>query len=157
MKIKLLCVGKSSKSFLQEGENEYLKRLQKYISVEKIELPDLKNAQHLSEEQIKEKEGSMLLEKIQQHDVVILLDEKGKSFTSKEFSIYLQQHFLSGNKHLVFVVGGPYGFSAALYKRANDQLSLSKMTFSHQMIRLFFIEQVYRAMSILNNSPYHHA
>jgi 23S rRNA (pseudouridine1915-N3)-methyltransferase len=156
MKIKLICIGKTSKSFLEDGENEYLKRLQKYIPFEKIEIPDLKNVRKLTENQIKEKEGELILEKLNPGDYLILLDDKGQSFTSIQYAQHLQGLFNKGYKNILFVVGGPYGFSETIYKRANDKLSLSKMTFSHQMIRLFFIEQTYRAMTILRNEPYHH-
>jgi 23S rRNA (pseudouridine1915-N3)-methyltransferase len=156
MQIKLLCIGKTGKSFLEEGELEYRKRLSHYIPFELIVLPDIKQAKSLSEEQIKQKEGAAFLEKIGATDTVILLDERGKSYDSVGFSRFLQEQFNRGGKQLIFIVGGPYGFSEQLYARANGQLSLSKMTFSHQMIRLFFIEQIYRAMTILKGEPYHH-
>lgn len=156
MKIKLICIGKTGKSFLEEGEKEYIKRLQKYIPFEKIEIPDMKNAKNMSEEQIKVKEGEQLLDKLNPGDFLIILDDKGKSYSSIDFSKHLQNLFNKGLKNIVFVVGGPYGFSSAVYERADERLSLSKMTFSHQMIRLFFIEQIYRAMTILRNEPYHH-
>jgi 23S rRNA (pseudouridine1915-N3)-methyltransferase len=156
MKIKLICIGKTGKSFLEEGEKEYVKRLQKYIPFEKIEIPDMKNAKNMSEEQIKVKEGEQLLDKLNPGDFLIILDDKGKSYSSIDFSKHLQNLFNKGLKNIVFVVGGPYGFSSAVYDRADEKLSLSKMTFSHQMIRLFFIEQIYRAMTILRNEPYHH-
>lgn len=156
MHIKLLCIGKTGKSFLEEGEREYLKRLSNYIPVELQILPDVKNAKSLSEQQIKQKEGAQFLEKIGAKDVVILLDERGKQYDSVAFSTFLQEQFNRGGKQLFFLVGGPYGFSDELYQRASGQISLSKMTFSHQMIRLFFLEQIYRAMTILKGEPYHH-
>lgn len=156
MKIKLVCIGKTGKAFLSEGENEYLKRLQKYVPFEKIEIPDLKNAKKFSEDQIKLKEGQSILEKLMPGDYLVLLDDKGRSYTSVEFANYYQNLFNKGLKNIVFAVGGPYGFSIDVYNRADEKLSLSKMTFSHQMIRLFFIEQTYRAMTILKNEPYHH-
>lgn len=156
MQIKLLCIGKTGKSFLEEGEREYLKRLSNYIPVELQLLPDIKNAKSLSEAQIKQKEGEQFLEKIGPKDPVILLDERGKQYDSVAFSEFLQEQFNRGGKQVFFLVGGPYGFSDAIYQRANGQLSLSKMTFSHQMIRLFFLEQIYRAMTILKGEPYHH-
>lgn len=156
MKVKLLCIGKTEKKFLVEGEKEYEKRLQKYISFEKIEINDIKNAKNYSEEQLKVKEGELILDKVQSADFLVLLDERGKMYSSLKFADFLQQCFLRGNKNLIFVVGGPYGFSKAVYDRANEKLSLSSMTLSHQMIRLFFIEQVYRGMTILKNEPYHH-
>ena len=156
MQIKILCIGKTGKSFLEEGEREYLKRLSNYIPVELQVLPDIKNAKSLSEQQIKYKEGLQFLEKIGPKETVILLDEKGKNYDSVAFAEFLQEQFNRGGKQLFFLIGGPYGFSDEIYQRANGQLSLSKMTFSHQMIRLFFVEQIYRAMTILKGEPYHH-
>lgn len=139
-----------------EGENEYLKRIQHYITVDKIEIPDLKNAKNLSESQIKEQEGTQILAKLELSDWLVLLDENGKQYSSVDFSKWNQERMNRGLKQITFVVGGPYGFSEAVYSRANEKISLSKMTFSHQMIRLFFIEQLYRAFTILKNEPYHH-
>lgn len=156
MQVTLLCIGKTGKKFLEEGEQEYLKRLRHYISFQLQIIPDIKQAKSLSEAQIKQKEGELILEKVGITDSLILLDERGKEFSSMAFSQYLQEQFNRGGKHLYFVIGGPYGFSDAVYQRANGKISLSQMTFSHQMIRLFFIEQVYRAMTILRNEPYHH-
>ena len=156
MKIKLICIGKTSKHFLEEGEKEYLKRLQKYIPFEKIEIPDLKNSKKYTEDLIKTKEGQSILDKLVAGDYLVLLDDKGKNFSSTEFATYYQNLFNKGLKNIVFAVGGPYGFSEAVYQRADEKISLSKMTFSHQMVRLFFIEQTYRAMTILRNEPYHH-
>ncbi|HRP53591.1 MAG TPA: 23S rRNA (pseudouridine(1915)-N(3))-methyltransferase RlmH [Fluviicola sp.] len=156
MQLTLLCVGKTGKKFLEEGEQEYISRLKHYIPFQMHLIPDVKNAKNLTEQQIKQKEGYEILSKIQSSDTLILLDEKGKSFSSTDFATYLQELFNKGGKQIYFVVGGPYGFSEAVYKRANAKISLSAMTFSHQMIRLFFIEQVYRAMTILKNEPYHH-
>lgn len=134
----------------------YLDRLKHYIKTEKIELPDIKNARKLSEEEVKQKEGEQFLKLIQPGDRVILLDEKGKSFTSMQFSQYLQKTMNTGAKHVYFLVGGPYGFADAVYQRADGKIRLSDMTFSHQMIRLFFLEQVYRGLTILKGEPYHH-
>lgn len=156
MQLTLLCIGKTGKGFLEEGEREYMKRLSHYVPFELIILPDIKQAKSLSEEQIKVKEGQQFLDKIQAQDTVLLLDERGKQFDSVEFSKYIQEQFNRGGKHIYFLVGGPYGFSEAIYQRANGKISLSKMTFSHQMIRLFFIEQLYRSMTILKGEPYHH-
>lgn len=156
MKINLIVVGKTHKSFLTEGENEYLKRLRKYIQFEKIEIPDLKNAKKMTQTQIKEEEGRLILSKINPNGLVVLLDDKGKSYSSVEFSSWMQNQMNRGYKHLTFVVGGAYGFSSGVYQKANQKISLSKMTFSHQMVRLFFIEQLYRGFTILNNEPYHH-
>jgi 23S rRNA (pseudouridine1915-N3)-methyltransferase len=156
MQLTLMCIGKTGKAFLEEGEREYMKRLSHYVPFELLILPDIKQAKSLSEEQIKVKEGQQFLDKIQAQDTVILLDEKGKQFDSIGFSDFIQEQFNRGGKHLYFLVGGPYGFSDAIYQRANGKISLSKMTFSHQMIRLFFVEQLYRAMTILKGEPYHH-
>lgn len=156
MHVTLLCIGKTGKSFLEEGEKEYLKRLSHYLSFEMKILPDVKQAKNLSEDQIKQKEAEMFLEKIQSSDTVFLLDENGKELDSVGFSRFLQEQFNRGGKNLFFLVGGPYGFHASIYARANGKISLSRMTFSHQMIRMFFIEQVYRAMTILKGEPYHH-
>ncbi len=119
-------------------------------------IPDIKNSKNLFEEQQKQKEGELILKKLSTSDILVLLDEKGKQFSSKEFSSVLQKRMNSGIKKLIFVIGGPYGFSEALYSRANQKISLSKMTFSHQMVRLFVVEQIYRGFTILKNEPYHH-
>ena len=157
MKIKLICIGKTGKGFLVDGENEYLNRLKHYVNMERIEIPDLKNAKKLSIEQIKSLEGKEILSKVITGEQLILLDEKGKDFTSKKFADFIQKKFNQGGKGLVFVIGGAYGFSKEVYDRSDSLLSLSKMTFSHQMIRMFFFEQVYRAMTILKGEPYHHS
>lgn len=156
MKITLFCVGKTNKDYLIRAENEYENRLRHYISFERIDLPDLKNTKGKSEEQIKVEEGDLILKKIQPGDYMILLDEGGKQFTSIDFSQELQKYLNMGLKNLIFVVGGAYGFSDAMYQRANGKISLSKMTFSHQMVRTFFLEQIYRGFTILKNEPYHH-
>lgn len=156
MQVTLLCIGKTGKKFLEEGEQEYLKRLRHYISFQMQIIPDIKQAKSLSQNQVKQREGELILEKVGTADTLILLDEKGKEYSSLDFSNYLQDQFNRGGKHIFFVIGGPYGFSDDVYQRANGKISLSRMTFSHQMIRLFFIEQVYRAMTILRNEPYHH-
>ncbi|WP_417265760.1 23S rRNA (pseudouridine(1915)-N(3))-methyltransferase RlmH [Brumimicrobium sp.] len=156
MKTKLIYVGKTGKSFLTEGEKEYTKRVKRYTPFETIELPDVKNAKKRTEEEIKSIEAEAILKKIKPSDYVVLLDEKGSEFTSIQFASYIQKQFNSGSQGLVFVIGGPYGFSNEVYQRANDQLALSKLTFSHQMVRMFFIEQLYRGLTILKNEPYHH-
>ena len=156
MRIKVVCIGKTGKPFLTEGENEYLKRLRHYAPVEKIELADIKNAKKLSTDQIKKEEGKLLLSKISNSDQVQLLDEKGASFRSIDFARFLQKQFNQGDKTLVFLIGGAYGFSDDVYNRANGKISLSEMTFSHQMIRMLFLEQLYRALTILKGEPYHH-
>jgi 23S rRNA (pseudouridine1915-N3)-methyltransferase len=135
---------------------EYQKRLAHYIKFEFKIIPDIKNAKNLSESQQKEKEGVLILKELITTDQLVLLDEKGHEFRSLEFSCFLQKKMNSGIKQLVFVIGGPYGFSDTVYKKAQGKVSLSKMTFSHQMIRLFMVEQLYRAFTILKNEPYHH-
>lgn len=157
MKITLVLNGKTEDDYLIKGVSIYEQRLKHYISFETIVFPALKNTKALSIEQQKQKEGELLLKHIQSSDRLILLDEGGKEYNSVQFSDYLQQQMNSGIKNVVFVVGGPYGFSEEVYKRANGKISLSKMTFSHQMVRLFFVEQLYRAMTILKNEPYHHS
>ncbi|GAB4157088.1 MAG: 23S rRNA (pseudouridine(1915)-N(3))-methyltransferase RlmH [Winogradskyella sp.] len=156
MQIKLIAIGKTDNKHLQTLIEDYKKRLNHYIKFEFEIIPDLKNVKHLSEAQQKEKEGELIMAKTQNSDVLILLDENGKQMNSIAFSNYLQKHMNSGIKTLIFVIGGPYGFSEELYKRANGKLGLSKMTFSHQMVRLFFTEQLYRGFTILKNEPYHH-
>lgn len=156
MQIKLITIGKTDSKHLQALIADYTKRLGFYIKFEFEIIPDLKKAKHLSEAQQKEKEGELILSKTQNSDVLILLDENGKQLDSIAFSGYLQKHMNSGIKTLIFVIGGPYGFTDAVYTRANGKLGLSKMTFSHQMVRLFFIEQLYRGFTILKNEPYHH-
>lgn len=156
MQIKLLAIGKTDNKQLQELINEYQKRLGHYIKFDFEIIPDIKNVKNLSESQQKQKEGEQILSKVIKSDMLILLDENGKELDSVAFSNYLQKHMNSGIKQLVFVIGGPYGFSENVYKRANSKLALSKMTFSHQMVRLFFIEQLYRGFTILRNEPYHH-
>lgn len=156
MTIKLLAIGKTDNKELQSLIADYQKRLGFYVKFEFEIIPDLKKAKHLSEAQQKQKEGELILNKLNSSDVMILLDENGKQFDSVAFSNYLQKHMNSGIKQLVFVIGGPYGFSPEIYQKAMGKLSLSKMTFSHQMIRLFMIEQLYRGFTILRNEPYHH-
>jgi 23S rRNA (pseudouridine1915-N3)-methyltransferase len=156
MQIRLLTIGKTDHPAIQKLIEEYSNRLGHYIRFELEIIPDLKNTKSLSEISQKEKEGELILKKIQSSDELILLDERGKSMGSVEFSDYLQKKMNSGLRQLIFVIGGPYGFSDTVYSRANGKISLSKMTFSHQMIRPFFIEQLYRAMTILKNEPYHH-
>ena len=156
MKIKLLAIGKTDNKQLIQLIDEYQKRLKHYIKFELEIIPDIKNVKNLSEVQQKEKEGELILNKLQNTDQLLLLDDKGKEFTSIEFSKFLQKKMNSGIKQLVLVIGGPYGFSEAVYKKAQGKISLSKMTFSHQMIRLFIVEQLYRGFTILKNEPYHH-
>lgn len=156
MQIKLLAIGKTDNKHLQMLIDDYQKRLGFYIKFEFEIIPDLKKTKNLSEEQQKQKEGELILNKLNPTDVLILLDENGKQLDSVGFSDYLQKHMNSSIKQLVFVIGGPYGFSQEIHSKASGKLSLSKMTFSHQMIRLFVIEQLYRGYTILKNEPYHH-
>mgnify|MGYP003601141660 CR=1 FL=1 len=153
MNIKLIAIGKTDNKALQNLIDDYTKRLSFYIKFELEIIPDVKN---LSESQQKEKEGELILSKITPTDQLILLDENGKTFSSVGFSAELQKKMNSGIKTLVFVIGGPYGFSDTVYAKAQGKISLSLMTFSHQMVRLFFIEQLYRGFTILRNEPYHH-
>ena len=156
MTIKLIAIGKTDNKELQQLIDLYQKRLGFYIKFDLDIIPDIKQSKNLSEEQQKQKEGELILSKLNVTDVLILLDENGKQLDSVGFSDYLQKHMNSGIKQLVFVIGGPYGFSQEVYNKAQGTLSLSKMTFSHQMVRLFFIEQLYRGFTILKNEPYHH-
>lgn len=156
MNIKLLCVGKTDNKQLKALIDEYCKRLNFYIKFSVEIVPDIKNVKHLSEQEQKNKEGDLILSKLGNYDHLIILDENGKSFSSVGFSKYLQKKMNSGIKTLVFVVGGPYGFSEAIYKKAQGKITLSAMTFSHQMVRLFITEQLYRGYTILKGEPYHH-
>lgn len=156
MEIELLTVGKTTIKFVNEGIEEYTKRLKHYIPYKITPLPDIKKTTSLGAERQKEAEGEIILSKLQNSDFVILLDERGKEYTSMEFSSFLEKQMVAGRKKVVFVVGGPYGFSQAVYDRADGKVSLSKMTFNHEMVRLFFTEQVYRSMTILRGEPYHH-
>lgn len=155
MKITLLVVGKTTDSHIQALLQDYQKRLGHYIPFSLTVIPELKNTKSLTSEQQKQAEGELILRNITASTDMILLDEKGKEFRSVEFADHIQKKMSSG-RDVVFVVGGPYGFSEAVYQRANGQISLSQMTFSHQMVRLFFVEQIYRAMTILRGEPYHH-
>lgn len=156
MQIRLIAVGKTDHAAIQTLLEEYSKRLGFYIKFEMEIIPDLKNSKNLSEAAQKEKEGELILKKVQTSDELVLLDEQGKQYSSVDFSDYLQKKMNAGLKQLIFVIGGPYGFSEEVYQRANGKISLSKMTFSHQMVRVFFVEQLYRAFTILKNEPYHH-
>lgn len=156
MDILLLTVGKTTTSYIQTGIDEYCKRLKRYVPFSIKSLPDIKNSRKLSESQQKEEEGKLILGDLSASDHVVLLDERGEMMTSRGFSEFIQKGMLGGKKRMVFVIGGPYGFSSNVYSRADSKLSFSMMTFSHEMIRLFFTEQVYRAMTILRGEPYHH-
>ena len=156
MKIKLLAIGKTDDKNLIALITMYQKRLKHYINFDLEIIPDIKKAKNLTENQQKEKEGDLILQQLSPTDVLVLLDEKGQEFRSIQFSKFLQKKMNSGIKQLVLVIGGPYGFSDAVYQKAQGKIALSKMTFSHQMIRLFVVEQLYRAFTILKNEPYHH-
>ncbi len=156
MKIKIICIGKTGKGFLLDGEQAYLNRLKHYISIERIEIPDLKNVKKLTVDQIKKQEGDLILSKINAGEQVYLLDEHGKTFTSEKFADFLQQRFNQGGHALTLIIGGPYGFSPEMYNAAQGKVSLSELTFSHQMIRMILFEQIYRGMTILKGEPYHH-
>lgn len=152
MKITLLLTGKTDDNYIQAGINVYKDRLERYLDFNIIEIPSLKNTKNLSPLEYKRKEGELIFKKLNDKDYVVLLDEKGKEYTSIEFASFIEKT----QRPITFVVGGAYGFDDLIYKRANSQLSLSKMTFTHQMIRLIFAEQLYRAMTIINKEPYHH-
>lgn len=156
MKITLLVVGKTSERYFTDAIDEYRNRLKHYIPFDLEVIPELKNNKNLTESQQKEKEGELILKQLQSGDYLVLLDEGGKEYSSMKFAEYLEKKMHTVSKRLIFVVGGPYGFSAKVYEAAQEKLSVSKMTFSHQMIRMIFVEQLYRAMTILNNEPYHH-
>lgn len=156
MRIIFLVIGKTNEKYLIDAIDEYTSRLKHYIPFETIVIPELKNVKNVSVSDQKEKEADLILKNIQSGDCVVLLDEHGKEFTSLAFSAYIEKKMHTSNKRLLFIVGGPYGFSPRIHSLANEKISLSKMTFSHQMIRLIFIEQLYRAMTILNHEPYHH-
>ncbi len=156
MKIRLLTIGSTDKKYMKEGIDEYVKRISFYIPFDLKVIPDLKNRSTLSPDQQKDKEGQLILNQIVPGDSVILLDELGLELSSVEFSKWMEKKMVSGIRQLVFIIGGPYGFSKSAYQRSDGMISLSKMTFSHQMVRMIFAEQVYRAMTILKNEPYHH-
>ena len=156
MKIVLLSIGKTNEKYLIEGISLYQKRLKHYTNFEMIEIPNIKKSQNLSKLELMKKEGELILKNIQNSDHLVLLDDKGKEYNSIKFSEKIQNWMLSGKKRIIFAIGGSYGFSNDVYQRGNEKISLSKMTFSHQMVRLFFLEQLYRGYSILNNEPYHH-
>lgn len=156
MDILLLTVGKTRSPFVIAGIDEYMRRLTRYVSFSMAEIPDVRASKAMSEQVQKEKEGTLILDRLSASDFVVLLDEKGNEFTSVEFAGYMQKVMTSGRKRMVFVVGGPYGFSSNVYARGNAKISLSRMTFNHEMVRMFFVEQIYRAMTILRGEPYHH-
>jgi len=157
VKITLLLVGKTEDAYLREGISKYLNRLRHYVRLDFVEITELKNTKSLTQAQQKAKEAELILKRFLPSDQVILLDEKGVQLTSTQFAEFIDKKQLGSVSNLVFVVGGPYGFDDSVYQRANDKMSLSKMTFSHQMVRLFFVEQLYRGYTIIKGEPYHHA
>ena len=156
MKILLLTIGNTDTKYIKEGIDDYIKRLSFYIPFETRVIPDLKNRNALSVDLQKEKEGQLIMNQVQTGDYLILLDERGTEFTSVEFSKWIEKRMIAGIRQIVFIIGGPYGFSKLIYQRSDFKISLSQLTFSHQMVRLIFVEQVYRAMTIIKNEPYHH-
>jgi 23S rRNA (pseudouridine1915-N3)-methyltransferase len=156
LKVTLILIGKTTEAYLQVGITLYEKRLKNYLTIKIKVIPELKNTSSLSTEQQKKQEGKLILDSLSPGEWLVLMDEQGLNPTSMEFSKFLQKQMLQSTKALTFVIGGPYGFSPEVYQRANDKISLSRMTFSHQMVRLIFLEQLYRAMTILKNEPYHH-
>jgi 23S rRNA (pseudouridine1915-N3)-methyltransferase len=157
MKIALWMIGKTNQKYLKEGMQEYEKRLKRYLPFSTEVIPDVKKAGKMSAEQLKRQEGQLILDRLKTDDLLILLDEKGKQYTSEEFAREMEKLLRQPHRRLIFQIGGAYGFSEEVYQRAQKKLALSKMTFSHQMIRLFFLEQLYRAMTILKNEPYHNS
>lgn len=156
MKVTFLVVGRTIDKHLTTLINDYAERVKHYVPFEMVVVPELKNTKALSAEQQKERESELLQKQLRPGDHIVLLDEGGREFRSMEFAAYLEKKQAQAARRLVFIVGGPYGFAPAIYALANEKVSLSKMTFSHQMVRLFFIEQLYRAMTILRGEPYHH-
>jgi len=156
MKVVLLVIGKTDSGSWSDALEDYKRRLKHYVPFEMEVIPDIKNAKNMTESQQKEAEGLFILKSLQAGDCCVLLDERGKEYTSKQFAAYLDKKMQVISKRLVFVIGGPYGFSEDVYAKAVESISLSKMTFSHQMIRPIFVEQIYRAMTILRGEPYHH-
>lgn len=156
MKITLLTVGKTDKDWVKQGMDIYMSRLKHYIPFSVVEIPELKNVSSLTKDQIKTREGELILKNVRPTDDLILMDERGKQYTSVEFAKIIQDKISYTGKDMVYVIGGAYGFSDAVYQRANSKISLSKMTFSHQMVRAIFVEQLYRAFTIMKGEPYHH-
>lgn len=156
MKITLLTVGKTDKDWVRQGMDIYVSRLKHYITFSVVEIPELKNVSSLSKDQIKTREGELILKNIRPTDDLILLDERGKEYTSVELAKVIQDKISYAGKDMVYVIGGAYGFSEEVYRRADSKISLSRMTFSHQMVRAIFVEQIYRAFTIMRGEPYHH-
>ena len=156
VKILLLTIGNTDKKYMKEGIDDYVKRISFYLPFEMKVIPDIKNRSSLSKELQKEKEGLLIMNQISLGDFVVLLDERGTEFSSVAFSKWVEKKMIAGTRQLIFVIGGPYGFSETVYQRTDTKISMSKMTFSHQMVRMIFVEQIYRAMTIIKNEPYHH-
>lgn len=156
MEICIMSIGKSSSKWIEEGIAGFLSRLKHYISFTLLNLPDIKNAKSLSMSAIKEEEGKMILDNVQPSDFFVVMDERGKEFTSRDFSEWLQKQMNTGRKRIILTIGGPYGFSESVYQRCDYKIALSKMTFTHEMSKLILVEQLYRAMTILKGEPYHH-
>ncbi|MBQ4013362.1 MAG: 23S rRNA (pseudouridine(1915)-N(3))-methyltransferase RlmH [Bacteroidales bacterium] len=156
MKVKVLFTGKTTEAWIRQGIEVYAGRIRHYVSFELVEIPDLRQTASLTEDQIKQREGEMILKALKPGDHLVLLDERGASFSSLDWARNLEQKAAHLPKDLVFVIGGPYGFSQAVYQRCQERLSLSRMTFSHQLVRLVFLEQLYRAFTIIRGEPYHH-
>lgn len=157
MELRLIVVGKTNTDYILRGIDEYIGRLRRYVTFRLETLPDIKTSKKTTSEIQKREEGKSILSRISVSDIVVLLDERGREYTSESFSDFLQKQMLTGLKRLTFVIGGAYGFSEDVYNRADQLLSLSKMTFNHEMVRMFFVEQLYRAMTILKGDPYHHS
>ena len=157
MKIIFLLIGSTDKKYLLEGVEDYQKRLIHYLPFEIKVIPDIRNSRHLSEEQQKEREGKAILDQVASADELVLLDVVGTEFSSPGLAAWIEKKMIAGMRQIIFVVGGPYGFSDSVYKRADSKMSLSKLTFPHQLVRLLFVEQLYRAMTIIRGEPYHHA
>lgn len=156
MEVSVISVGKISSEWINTGISMYESRISRYIKYSPVIVPDLKNAKTLSKENIKEDEGKLILNELSQSDFVVILDEKGKEFNSREFAEWIQKQMNTGMKRLIFVIGGPYGFSKKVYERANSKIALSKFTFTHELAKLVLTEQIYRAFTIFKNEPYHH-
>ncbi|MBP9986310.1 MAG: 23S rRNA (pseudouridine(1915)-N(3))-methyltransferase RlmH [Bacteroidales bacterium] len=156
MNIRLILMGKTEAEYLKTGTDLYTGRLSHYCKFSIVEIPELKNAKSLTRDQIKEKEGELILKNVKPQDELILLDERGKMFSSVEWAAHMENKFLHSTRDIVFSIGGAYGFSQAVYDRAGEKISLSKMTFSHQLVRVIFLEQLYRMFTIIKGEPYHH-
>lgn len=156
MEICVINVGKTNASWIKEGIDLFESRIVKYIKYSSISIPDIKNSRNLSIDTIKEEEGKLILQNLSSSDLVVLMDEKGKELSSREFSEWIQKQMNSGRKRLTIIIGGPYGFSESVYKKADSKLALSKMTFTHEMAKLILTEQIYRGMTLLKGEPYHH-